>query len=146
VNATYASKQIPLILGCPFLARAKATINCRSGVIDVSIMNMRVMLNIFKASSQPVFEDEFECFFVDVIDEMIEEALPTIPSSGPLGAYLSHRDLRLFDLGSIIDEMDSTLDSTPHLESSPYCPLVSLFLYWLVLLCHLLLCLHLNLS
>jgi len=46
--------------------------------MDVSVMNMRVRLNIFKACSQPVLEDESECFFVDVTDEMIEEALPAI--------------------------------------------------------------------
>jgi len=30
-------------------------------------MNMRVRLNIFKASSQPMLEDVSECFFVDII-------------------------------------------------------------------------------
>jgi len=120
MDPSHASKQIPLILGHPFLAIANATINCRMGVIDVSVTNMRVRLNIFKASAQPVFEDESECFFVDVIDEMIEEALPTILSSDPFRTYLSHGDLRLCDLGSTIDEMDSTLDFTPHLESSSW--------------------------
>jgi len=48
---------------------------------------------------------------------MIEEALHAILNSDPLGTYLSYGDLRLFDLGSTIDEMDSTLDSTPHLKS-----------------------------
>ena len=83
-------------------------------------MNMRVTLNIFKASAQPVFEDESECLFVGVIDEMIEEAFPAILSSDPLGTCLFHGDLRLFDLGSTIDGMDSTLDSTPHLDSSSW--------------------------
>jgi len=32
----------------------------------VLVMNMRVRLNIFKASSKPVFEDDSECFFVNV--------------------------------------------------------------------------------
>jgi len=86
--------------------------------MDVSVMNMRVRLNIFKASAQLVFEDESECFFIDVIDEMIEEALPAILSSDPLETCLSHGDLGLCDLESTIDEMDSTLDFTPHLESS----------------------------
>ena len=86
--------------------------------MDVSVMNMRVRLNIFKASTQPVFEDESECFFIDVIDKMVEKALPAILSSDPLGTCLSRGDLRLCDLGSVIDEMDSTLYFTPHLESS----------------------------
>jgi len=67
-----------------------------------------------------VFEDESKCFFVDVIDEMIEEALPAILSSDPLGTCLSRGDLRLCDLGSAIDEVDSTLDFIPYLESSSW--------------------------
>ena len=50
-------------------------------MLDVSIKNMRVRLNIFKASAQHVFEDESECFFVDVIDEM--DTLLAILSNAP---------------------------------------------------------------
>jgi len=46
---------------------------------------MRVRSNIFKASLQPVFEDESNYFFVDVIDEIIEKALPAVLSNDPLG-------------------------------------------------------------
>jgi len=94
IDPSHASKQIPLILRHPFLATANATINYRSGVMDVSVMNIRVRLNIFKASAQPMFEDESECFFVDVIDEMIKEALPAILTSDPLGTCLSRGYLR----------------------------------------------------
>jgi len=51
---------------------------------------------------------------------MIEEALPAILCSDPLGTYLSRGDLRLCDLGSTIDEMDSTLDFIHHLEPSSW--------------------------
>ena len=118
IDPSQASKHIPLILGRPFLAKANVTINYRSGLMDVSVMNMTVRLNIFKASSQPVFEDESECFFIHVIDKIIKEALPTILSNDPLGTCLYHGDLRLFDLQKTIYEMDFTLDSTPHLGSS----------------------------
>ena len=147
MDPSHASKKIPLILGCPFLATANATINYRSEVMDASVMNMRVRLNIFfKACSQPVVEDESEYFFIDVIDEMIEEASPSLLCNDPLGTYRSYRDLRLFDLGSAIDEMDLSPDSIPHLSLPLGCPLMNLFPLWLVFLCHLLLCPHLNLS
>ena len=86
--------------------------------MDVSVMNMRVRLNIFKTSAQLMLEAKSECFFIDPIDEMIEEALLAFRSTDPLGTCLSHGDLRLFYLGSKIDEMDSNIDSTLHLESS----------------------------
>jgi len=132
MDPSHASKQIALILGGPFLAIANAIINCRLGMMDVSVINMRVRLNIFKASAQHVLEDESECFFVDVINEMIKEALPIILSSDRLGTRLSYGDLQLFNLGSTIGEMDSKLHSIPHLESSswvstyePFLPLAS---------------------
>ena len=59
--------------------------------MDVSVMNMRVRLSHFKASSQPVLEDESECFFVVVIDEMVEKALPTILNKDSMGTYLPIR-------------------------------------------------------
>jgi len=146
MDPKHASKQIPLILGRLFLATAIATINYRSGVIDVSVLNMRVRLNIFKASSQPMFEDEHEFFFVDVIDEMIKEALLAIMISDPFVTNLSHEDLRLFNLGSTIDEMYSNLDSTPHLESSLWVSTYEPLLRLASSPCHLLLYLHLKLS
>ena len=64
VEPIHVSKYIPIILGCPFLATTNATINYIYGLMDVSVINMRVKLNIFKASSQPTLEDESKCFFV----------------------------------------------------------------------------------
>ena len=54
------------------------------------------------------------------IDKMIEEVLPDIMNKDPLGTYLSDGDLGLFDVGSTTSELDSNLDSTPHLESSSW--------------------------
>ena len=42
--------QVPIILGCPFLAIAKALINCRTRVMKLSLENMTVELNIFDIS------------------------------------------------------------------------------------------------
>ena len=53
-------------------------------------------------------------------------------NKNPLGACLLYVDLGLFDLGITIGELDSTLASTPHLESfslvstyEPHPPLAS---------------------
>ena len=64
-----------------------------------------------------MLEDKSKCLFVDVVEEMIEEPRPAIVKQDPLGTCLSHRDLGLFNLGSAIGELDSTLDSISHLES-----------------------------
>ncbi|KAI5678354.1 hypothetical protein M9H77_09304 [Catharanthus roseus] len=71
---------ILIILVRPFLATVDATINFRTGVMDISVMNMRVRLNIFKTSSQPSIEDNSYCYLVYVNDELIEETLPLMCS------------------------------------------------------------------
>jgi hypothetical protein len=45
----YPDKQIPVILGWPFLATDNACINCRTGVMKISFGNMKIRLNIFVA-------------------------------------------------------------------------------------------------
>jgi uncharacterized coiled-coil protein SlyX len=45
----YPDKQIPVILGCPFLATANACINCQTSVMKISFGNMKIRLNIFTA-------------------------------------------------------------------------------------------------
>jgi len=67
-----ASRQTPVMLGHQLIATGNATVNHRLGVIDVLVINVRVRLNIFKASSQPVLENESKCFFADVKDKMSE--------------------------------------------------------------------------
>ena len=62
-----------------------------------------------------MLEDESECFFIDLIDKIIKEALPALLNKDPLGTCLSHGDLGFFNLGSTISELDSNLDSTPKL-------------------------------
>jgi hypothetical protein len=42
--------QISVILGRPFLGTANALINCRTGVMKISLGNMTVELNIFDIS------------------------------------------------------------------------------------------------
>jgi hypothetical protein len=93
------AKLIPVILGRPFLATANACINCRTGEMEVTFGNMKVKLNIFNAFQHP--SDAEECFFVDQIEEIIEDSLPQILSDDPLEACLSHFDIRGLRHGAI---------------------------------------------
>ena len=43
---------VPIILGRPFLATAKAIINCRNGVMQLTFGNMTLELNIFHLSNK----------------------------------------------------------------------------------------------
>ena len=68
----------------------------------MDVMSMRVGLNIFKASSQPSLKYESKCFLVDLIDEMVEEALHILLSFDPLGVSFPNSELESFHLGGPI--------------------------------------------
>ncbi|XP_059638644.1 uncharacterized protein LOC132280906 [Cornus florida] len=101
-------RHIPMILGRPFLATANASINCRNGVMDLSFGNMKVRLNIFNASNCP--SDDKECFFVDAINECVEEMAPFALTKDPLEACLSYFDAESFDVEKNIEEVNVILN------------------------------------
>ena len=110
-------KQTLVILGRPFLATANASINCRTGVMDVSFGNMKVRLNVFKASHQPPKKED--CFAIDVIDELVEEALPYILTEDPLEACLSHFNFDAYDVDHSITEVNTLLDELTMMDFPP---------------------------
>jgi hypothetical protein len=81
-------KLIQVILWHPFLAAANACINCRIRVMEISFGNMKVRLNIFTAFQHA--PNQNECFFLDNIEEYVEDSLPSLLTKDPLEACLTH--------------------------------------------------------
>jgi hypothetical protein len=77
----YPDKQIPVILGRPFLATANACINCRTGVMKISFGNMKIRLNIFTAFQNA--PNQKACFFLDDIGKTVEDPSPESLSEAP---------------------------------------------------------------
>ncbi|XP_058189424.1 uncharacterized protein LOC131307014 [Rhododendron vialii] len=103
-------KQTPVILGRPFLATANANIHVRSGEMEVTFGNMTLKLNVYKAARpSPVEED---CFAVDVLEDLMEEVLPSILTDDPLTVCLAHFDFENFDIDQSIEEVNTLLGST----------------------------------
>lgn len=111
-------RQIPIILGRPFLATAHACINCRTGVMDISFGNMTVRLNVFNASQQPPHEED--CFSVDMLEGIVEESLPQILIEDPLERCLTYFDSDGFDIDGSIEEVNSLLDCSPSIDYPPW--------------------------
>ncbi|XP_059650641.1 uncharacterized protein LOC132296454 [Cornus florida] len=111
-------RHIPVILGHPFLATANASINCRTGVMDVSFGNMKVRLNIFNASQCP--SDNNDCFLVDAIDECVEEMTLFALIKDPLEACLFYFDAESFDVEKSIEEVNALLDVASMHNTPPW--------------------------
>ncbi|XP_058192109.1 uncharacterized protein LOC131309504 [Rhododendron vialii] len=108
------NKQIPLILGRPFLATANASIHCRTGVMDVSFGNMRVQLNVFDANLYPCKEKD--CFAVSESDYMVDKVPPDIRVKGPIEMPLLHVAL---DSGNI-EMSHGSLNSKNPIDEPPW--------------------------
>ena len=63
--------QTPIILGRPFLATAKANIDCAKGTMDISVGDQKIFLNIFQVSQH--MRDNEDCFTINVIENLVEE-------------------------------------------------------------------------
>jgi hypothetical protein len=99
--------QIPVILGRPFLATAKALINCRTGVMKISFGNMTVELNIFDISKRPRECDEIRS--ACLIEEIIEEESST---KDPLEECFAQFGEDL-DLDELLEQANALLEFAP---------------------------------
>ena len=64
---------VPIILGRPFLATSNAIINCRNEVMQLTLGNMTLELNIFHLSKKHMHPMEEEPEEVCIIDTILEE-------------------------------------------------------------------------
>ena len=64
---------VPIILGRPFLATSNAVINCRNGVMQLTVGNMTLELNIFHLSKKHMQPEEDVPEETCIIDTILEE-------------------------------------------------------------------------
>ena len=75
-------RDIPLILGRPFLATGRTLIDVQKGELTMRVQNEEVTFNVFKAMKFPSdFED---CFRIDLIDKVVDEAYGNTTIRDPL--------------------------------------------------------------
>jgi hypothetical protein len=116
-----ACNLIPVVLGCPFLATSNALINCRNGLMKLSIGKMTLELNIFNICKQP--RDDNDLQEVDLIEELVYDQFETTLSktdfneSEDLQMIYSQEEIKdkKGTKNVIVDQLtiDSTSDITP---------------------------------
>jgi hypothetical protein len=107
--------QVPIILGYHFLATANALINCRIGVMKLSLGNMTVELNIFDINRQP-FEYE-EVKSTCLIEELVEDTVNELSSDNHLGECLTAYGGDM-NLDTLLEQVDARLDSVTTSETN----------------------------
>ena len=80
-------KEVPIILGRPFLATGRALIDVQKGELRLRVQEDEVTFSVFNAIKHP--HDNDSCFRVDVIEAIVSNQLGL---SKPLEISLTHED------------------------------------------------------
>ena len=116
-----SGRQIPVILGRPFLATTNTRINCRNGVMKFSFGNMKVKLKIFYISKQPPHGEEINA--VCIIGIFIRGKFIQTSCKDPLEACVAYFGSD-FDIDESIEQVNALLNSTPMLDINKWQPKV----------------------
>jgi hypothetical protein len=114
----HPKRLISVILGHPFLATANACINCRTGVMEISFRNINIRLNIFNAFQHALNQNE--CFFVDSIEEYVEDSLPSLLANDPLESCLAHFGFEDFDTNQYVEEVHDLPETAASTDFHPW--------------------------
>ncbi|XP_070026353.1 uncharacterized protein [Nicotiana sylvestris] len=83
-------KEIPIILGRPFLATRRALIDCETGELKMRLNDEEITFNVQKSMRRP---SEFANYYlIDVVDVIVEEYDETLNIEDPLAACLVNSD------------------------------------------------------
>ncbi|KAJ4720983.1 DNA-directed DNA polymerase [Melia azedarach] len=85
-----ADREIPLILGRPFLATGRTLIDVQQGKLILRVQDKQVVFNVFKAIKYPSETDC--CFQIDALDKMVAETFKHGHPNEPLEACIVHAE------------------------------------------------------
>ncbi|XP_073019377.1 uncharacterized protein [Primulina eburnea] len=137
-------REIPLILGRPFLATGKALIDVQKGELVLRFYEESVIFNVFQSIKYP--NDTSDCFRIDATDEFVECDLQGLIIEDPLEVCLTHSspqemgnqeldecisyleagrplsktvNSRIGELGHVPRPLKSSIEESPILEMKP---------------------------
>lgn len=93
-----ADREVPIILGRPFLATGRTLIDVQKGELTMRVQDEQVTFNVFKTMKFPDYVEE--CLYVSVVDSLAQEGLECKCFDDPLERIL------LFDSQEEEDEDD----------------------------------------
>ncbi|CAN6719651.1 unnamed protein product [Malus baccata var. baccata] len=103
-------KEVPLILGRPFMATARTLIDVEAGILTLRVQGESVVFKLFEAIKRPI--DLEECFRVDVLDGIVHANFASRSSNDELLTCLTNHDATLSMEENVVDVI-AALDSTP---------------------------------
>ncbi|CAN6576919.1 unnamed protein product [Malus baccata var. baccata] len=103
-------KEVPLILGRPFMATARTLIDVEAGILTLRVQGESVVFKLFEAIKRPLELEE--CFRVDVLDGIVHANFALRSSNDKLLTCLTNHDATLSMEENMVDVI-AALDSVP---------------------------------
>ncbi|CAN6704265.1 unnamed protein product [Malus baccata var. baccata] len=103
-------KEVPLILGRPFMAIARTLIDVEAGTLTLRVQGESIVFKLFEAIKRP-FKPE-ECFRVDVLDGIVHVNFASRSSNDELLTCLTNHDATLSMEENVVNVI-AALDSAP---------------------------------
>ena len=70
---TKEDREVPMILGRPFLATIRTLIDVQKGELTMRVQDQEVTFKVFKAMKFP--KGSNECFMVDIVDKCVDDKM-----------------------------------------------------------------------
>ena len=93
--------EIPIILGCPFLATGKVIIDVQQGKLTLRVNDENVVFNIYESLSH--HDEDSTCHAIDIIDHTISEHVEVMLANDHLEQNMIDFDFE--NVGTIFDEI-----------------------------------------
>ncbi|CAN6561349.1 unnamed protein product [Malus baccata var. baccata] len=103
-------KEVPLILGRPFMATARTLIDVEACTLTLIVQGESVVFKLFEAIKRPLELEE--CFRVDVLDGIVHANFASQSSNVELLTCLTNHDATLSMEENVVDVI-AALDSAP---------------------------------
>ncbi|XP_022855926.1 uncharacterized protein LOC111377105 [Olea europaea var. sylvestris] len=110
-------RDVPLILGRPFLATDRALIDVQKGQLILRLGEEHVTFNVFKAIRYPAESDS--CFQIDVIDNTVNDTFPLHNPPDPYEACIVHSQSTQSDSNEI-ETCARNLEANPTYRRRPH--------------------------
>ncbi|CAL9001065.1 unnamed protein product [Prunus brigantina] len=86
-EAPIHDRELPILLGRPFMATAKTIIDVQNGLLTLTVLGETVQFKVFESLSHP--SSSFDCCSIDVLDSIVFSKFLLAQSNDPLQYVLS---------------------------------------------------------
>ncbi|XP_061351615.1 uncharacterized protein LOC133296608 [Gastrolobium bilobum] len=101
--------EIPLLLGKPFLATARAMIDVEQGKLILRMNEETVTIDVFESMKHP--SDGGDCFMVYIIQEAVDDTIKE--ESSPLELEQINEEAEFADKEPVVEELERKKDDIP---------------------------------